>query len=114
MKQKKEQSTEEIREYYDLDEFPLSSLRAIPVKRPGTPQESFALRLPQEVVEELREMADSQGMGVTQLVRAWVIQRLELERRKPEFTSPVLWERPRATVEEMLPEIVSRVASNTK
>ena len=114
MKQKKEQTPEEVREHYDLEEFPLSSLHRVPVKRPGRPQEAFALRLPQEAVEELREMAESQGVGVTQLVRAWVIDRLELERRRPVTANTVLWERTRAAVEEMLPEIVSRVALSKK
>ncbi|MHB8189913.1 MAG: hypothetical protein ACYDHP_05745 [Ferrimicrobium sp.] len=59
-------------------------------------------------------MAESQGVGVTQLVRAWVVDRLELERRKPVSANTVLWERTRATVEEMLPEIVARVASSTQ
>jgi len=54
MKQKKEQAPEEIREYYDLEEFPLSSLHRVPVKRLGKPQEAFALRLPQGAVEGLR------------------------------------------------------------
>ena len=111
MKQKKELTSEEIREYYDLEEFPLSSLHRVPVKRSRKPQETFALRLPQEAAEELRKMAESQGVGVTQLVSAWVIDRLELERRKPKTANMAPSERTGVTVEEMLPEIVAREAS---
>lgn len=111
MTQHIEETSEKIREHYDSGEFPLSSLRRIAVNRPGQPQEAFALRLPPTIVEELRAQAETRDMGVTQLVREWVIERLELERRRPAISDPVLWERTRAVIEEMLPEIVAQVSS---
>lgn len=110
MTQHIKETSEETREYYDTGEFPLSSLRRVSVNRPGRPQEAFALRLPPEIVEELRKLAEMRDIGVTQLVREWVIERLELECRRPAISDPALWERTRAVVEEMLPDIVARVS----
>ncbi len=76
----------QARDYYDGTEFPLSSLRRVAVTRPGRPQEAFALRLPPEAVEELRQRAEERALGVTQLVREWILERLELERRRPGTT----------------------------
>jgi hypothetical protein len=98
------------RRHYDDGEFPLSTLRRVTVNRPGRPQEAFALRLPVEAVEELRERAEAQGIGVTQLVREWLLERLQLERRRPGAAAEaLLWDRTKAAVEELLPEIVARV-----
>ncbi len=104
----------QARDYYDATEFPLSSLRRVPVNRPGRPQEAFALRLPPEAVEELRERAEARGLGVTQMVREWVLDRLESERRRPGKTDALLWDRTRAAVEDLLPEIVARVSPGSK
>ena len=49
-----EETVNEMRERYDSGEFPLSTLRQVAVNRPGRPQEAFALRVPPEVVEELK------------------------------------------------------------
>ncbi len=114
MTQPDDETPEKVRHYYDVTEFPLSTLHRVPVSRPGRPQEAFALRLPPEVVEELRARADAGGMGVTQLVREWVMERLEMERRRPATADALLWERTRTAVEELLPEIVARVASGSK
>lgn len=113
MTEPEKETPEKVRDYYDLTELPLSTLRRVRVNRPGRPQEAFALRLPPEVVEELRERAEARGLGVTQLVREWVIDRLEVERRRPRSADPLLWERTRTAVEELLPEIVARVTSGS-
>ena len=105
---------DQVRDHYDRTELPLSSLRRVSVNRPGRPQEAFALRLPPEVVEELRAQAEVRGIGVTQLAREWVIERLELERRRPSSADRLLWERTRAAVEDLLPEIFARVAPGSK
>jgi hypothetical protein len=102
----------EARDYYDEGEFPLSTLRRAQVNSPGRPQEAFALRLPAETVGELRQRAEVLGMGVTQLVREWVLERLELERRRPVTADALTWEQTRRAVAELLPEIVTRVAEN--
>ena len=114
MTERDTRSPEQDRDHYDVTEFPLSGLRRVPVGRPGRPQEAFALRLPPEAVEQLRERAEARGLGVTQIVREWVLDRLELERRRPETTDVLLWDRTRAAVEDLLPEIVARVSSGAE
>jgi hypothetical protein len=112
--QNENENLDQVRNHYDRTEFPLSTLRRVAVSRPGRPQEAFALRLPPEVVEELRVQAEGRDIGVTQLVREWVVERLELERRRPSSADPALWERTRVAVEELLPEIVTRVTTASK
>ncbi|MDA8073493.1 MAG: hypothetical protein M0Z82_18290 [Actinomycetota bacterium] len=114
MTKPEDEDMDKVRDYYDGAELPLSTLRRVAVNRPGRPQEAFALRLPPEVVEELRLQAESRGIGVTQLVREWVVERLELERRRPSSADPALWERTRAAVEDLLPEIVARVTPGSR
>jgi hypothetical protein len=82
MTEPENESTDQAREHYDHTELPLSTLRRVAANRPGRPQEAFALRLPPEVVDELVFHFELRGMGVTQLVREWIVERLELERRR--------------------------------
>lgn len=111
---KTEKTMNESRERYDSGEFPLSTLRRVAVNRPGHPQEAFALRLPPEVVEELKVLADVRGIGVTQLVREWIVERLQLKRRRPETSDPLLWERTKAVVWRMLPQIAKQVSASSQ
>jgi|BarGraNGADG00212_1021973.scaffolds.fasta_scaffold30310_1 hypothetical protein len=111
MNQHDDEKAEEDRNYYDTTELPLSALRRVSVNRPRRPQEAFALRLPPDAVEELRQQAEGRGLGVTQLVREWILERLERERRRPGTADVGVWDRTRAAVEELLPEIVARVSS---
>lgn len=67
------------RRQIDDGEVPLSTLRRVEVNRPGRPQATFALRLDPEVVAEIRRLAGERGVGPTQLVRAWVLDRLQTE-----------------------------------
>ncbi|MGH9089453.1 MAG: hypothetical protein ACRDYZ_15320 [Acidimicrobiales bacterium] len=114
MTEPENEDSDQVRDYYDRTELPLSTLWRVAINRPGRPQEAFALRLPPEVVEELRAQAEVWGIGVTQLVREWVIERLELERRRPGSADPVLWERTRAAVDHLRPEIVASVAAGSR
>jgi hypothetical protein len=41
---------------------------------------SFAVRLDAATVAALREVAERRGLGVTQLVRSWILERLAIER----------------------------------
>lgn len=53
----------------------------VEVQRPDRPRSTtFALRLDPRTVELLRHVARGQGLGVTQLVRRWVLERLRIER----------------------------------
>ena len=49
---------------------------------------TFTIRLDRHVVAQLREQAASTGEGVTQLVRRWVLERLDEERRQPASSDP--------------------------
>ncbi|MGH2705722.1 MAG: CopG family antitoxin [Actinomycetota bacterium] len=42
---------------------------------------TFAIRLEPETVDLLREVARLEGLGVTQLARAWILSRLRAEQR---------------------------------
>jgi hypothetical protein len=52
--------------------------------RPSRAQATFALRLDPAVVAELRDLARVRDVGPTQLVRSWVLERLELEHQRGE------------------------------
>lgn len=44
---------------------------------------AFAVRFDPSTVQRLRQRAESEGVGVTQLVRAWVLDRLEADDTVP-------------------------------
>lgn len=48
---------------------------------------TFALRLEPATVDELRRIAKRRGIGVTQLVRSWIGERLDAERGASASTS---------------------------
>ena len=76
---------DELRRELDEGDFPLSQLERVEVRRPGPVQGTFAVRLPPEVVAEIRRLADERGAGPTQMVRSWILDRLATERsRNPE------------------------------
>lgn len=79
-----ESREEEIRfwDTHDLETLSPDELEEIKVSRPERPRTStFAIRMDQKVIEIIRQVAKARGLGPTQLVRAWVLERLELERR---------------------------------
>jgi hypothetical protein len=47
------------------------------------PMSAFAVSFDADTVEALRERAAAEGVGVTQLVRAWVLERLDSDERLP-------------------------------
>ena len=61
---------------FDDGDFDVSSLRQVEVHR-GRPKSSLAVRFDASDLERLRQRADAEGVGVTQLVRQWVIERLD-------------------------------------
>jgi len=64
-----------------LDQLAPGQLEAVEVERPSRPLSvTFAVRFDPETVERLRAVARSQGVGPTQLVRRWVLERLRIER----------------------------------
>ncbi len=77
-------SREEEAEFWQrtgLDQLALDQLEDAHVQRPDRPlSATFAVRFDPETVEQLRLTARLQGIGPTQLVRHWVIERLRIER----------------------------------
>jgi hypothetical protein len=75
---------EEIRfwDTHDLETLSPDELEEIKVQRPERPPTStFAIRLDQRTIEVIRYIAKARGLGPTQLVRSWVLERLSLERK---------------------------------
>lgn len=70
------QALEERRREVDDGEILHRELRPVDVERPREPQATFALRLAPEDVAEIRRLARDRGLGPTQLVRSWVVERL--------------------------------------
>jgi hypothetical protein len=63
-------------EAFDKAEFDLSHMHRATVRR-GEPKSSLAVRFDTGDLERLRDRADTEGVGVTQLVRRWVTERLD-------------------------------------
>lgn len=77
-------SREEEAEFWQrtgVDQLAPDQLEHIRVERPERPlSATFAVRFDPETVDQLRVVARLQGIGPTQLVRHWVLERLRLER----------------------------------
>ena len=75
----------EERRAWDAGEFPVDRLRRVEVARPGQGEAKATLgvRFDPDALERLRRAADSQGVGITQLVRSWVLDRLVAEEAGP-------------------------------
>ena len=69
---------------FDGTDHDLSKLRRVAVRR-GDPKSSLAVRFDAADLERLRQRAGTEGVGITQLVRRWVVERLD----EPETTSAV-------------------------
>lgn len=66
-------------------------LEEIKVDRPKRPTKTtFAIRLDREAVELLRTIARVHDLGPTQLVREWVMARLDIEKKAGVLADPVL------------------------
>jgi hypothetical protein len=64
-----------------LEHLAPGQLEAAELERPRRPlSTTFAVRFDPETVERLRALARLQGIGPTQLVRRWVMERLRIER----------------------------------
>lgn len=61
---------------FDAGDFDVTSLRRVEVQR-GQPKSSLAVRFDAADLERLRQRADAEGVGITQLVRRWVLDRLD-------------------------------------
>jgi hypothetical protein len=64
-----------------LEELEPDQLESAELERPRRPLAvTFAVRFEPETIEQLRSIARRQGIGPTQLVRQWVLERLRMER----------------------------------
>lgn len=64
-----------------LEQLASSELEPVELERPRRPlSTTFAVRFDPQTVERLRALARLQGIGPTQLVRRWVLERLRIER----------------------------------
>lgn len=64
-----------------IDQLAPDQLEHIVIERPERPlSATFAVRLEPDTIEQLRAVARLQGIGPTQLVRHWILERLRLER----------------------------------
>jgi integrase len=64
------------RDAFDEGALDVSTLRRVEVSR-GQPMSSLAVRFDAADLERLRQRANAEGVGVTQLVRRWVRDRLD-------------------------------------
>lgn len=73
----------------DLTELGPEDLEPVEIRRPSRPlSTTFAVRLDQESVEQIRTIARARGIGPTQLARTWMLERLRLEARAGELANP--------------------------
>lgn len=83
-------SEAEEREFWDstdlTDVVPKEKWKRNKSKR--APTTTFAVRLDQNAVDQIREIASARGIGATQLARAWMLDRLRLELAAGELANP--------------------------
>jgi hypothetical protein len=64
-------------EGFDDGDFDLGALRPADVRVGREPKSALSVRFDAADIERLRRRADAEGVGITQLVRAWVLERLD-------------------------------------
>ena len=74
----------------DITELAPGELEEVKVPRKRPTKTTFAIRLDQEAVELLRTIARIHDLGPTQLVREWVMARLEIEKKAGVLADPVI------------------------
>jgi len=99
-----------------LDQLAPDQLEPAELERRARPlAATFAVRFDHRTVDEIRALARLQGIGPTQLVRQWVLERLRIERAAGPFASrvgeyqefeAVLRQRILDTLMEQIPEAV--------
>ena len=76
-------SREEEAEFWDTHDITdfLDELRPVKVRFAKNLSEGMTIRFEPEMVVELRQRAKQKGIGPTTLVRMWVLERLEAEKK---------------------------------
>lgn len=73
----------------DLAALSPGELEEVEVHRPPRPlSTTFAVRLDQASVGQIRAIAKARGVGPTQLARSWLLERLRLEAQAGELANP--------------------------
>lgn len=98
----------------DIDrEYLPSRMREVAVERApaGQAKATFAVRLDPADVAEIRRLAADVGVGATQLVRRWVLERLRAEQRHavPRASDEVLVSRVEAAVKGAMSDVIRTV-----
>lgn len=62
---------------FDEDDFDLATLQPAEVRVGREPKSALSVRFDAADIERLRDRAAIAGVGITQLVRAWVLERLD-------------------------------------
>ena len=62
---------------FDEGDFDLATLRPADVRVGRAPKSALSVRFDAVDLERLRERATTAGVGITQLVRTWVLERLD-------------------------------------
>jgi hypothetical protein len=67
------------RDAFDRGDLDILDLKPADVKivRDGGPKSALSVRLDATDIERLRLRAETEGVGITQLVRAWILERLD-------------------------------------
>lgn len=82
-------SAEDEATFYDRADLADLDLEPVTVRRPRKLlATTFAIRLDQPTVAQIRKVARLLGVGPTQLVRAWVLERLRLEQQAGSLAEP--------------------------
>jgi len=76
---------EEEAKAFDEADFDLSAMRRADTRVAREPKSSLAVRFDVADLDRLRQRAEAEGVGITQLVRSWVLERLD----EPADASPV-------------------------
>ncbi len=73
-----------------VDQLAPDQLEEVAVRRPERPlSTTFAVRFDQRTVELIRQIARAHALGPTQLVRAWVLERLRIEESVGILAQPI-------------------------
>lgn len=73
-------SPQELAEFYDnTDLTSLEPGEPVAVDTSREPMVSRSVRFDRATVERLRAIADTRGVGITQMMRQWILDRLEAE-----------------------------------
>jgi hypothetical protein len=74
--------------------------------REGEPMSTFALRMAEDVLEEVTAIARSRGVPTGTLMRQWIVERLAVEHRRPPSASDDVW----GAALEALPRLAQGIA----